>query len=92
MVLDHDDANDILQNTFVKAWMGIDGFLGQAKLLTWLYRIATNETITFLNRANAVRQQPQASKPMSGLTATTCKHNCKPPYKHCLPSNAWYST
>ena len=54
MVLDHDDANDLLQNTFVKAWTGIDGFLGNAKLLTWLYRIATNETITFLNRANAV--------------------------------------
>ena len=51
MVLDHDDANDILQNTFVKAWMGIDGFLGQAKLLTWLYRIATNETLTFINKS-----------------------------------------
>lgn len=52
MVLDHDDANDILQNTFVKAWMGIDGFLGQAKLLTWLYRIATNETLTFINKSS----------------------------------------
>lgn len=54
MVLDHDDANDLLQNTFVKAWTGLDGFLGNAKVLTWLYRIATNETITFLNRANAI--------------------------------------
>jgi RNA polymerase sigma-70 factor (ECF subfamily) len=50
MVLNHDDANDLLQNTFVKAWTGIDGFLGNAKVLTWLYRIATNETITFLSR------------------------------------------
>ena len=50
MVLTHDDANDLLQNTFLKAWTGIDGFLGNAKVLTWLYRIATNETITFLNR------------------------------------------
>ena len=46
MVLSHDDANDLLQNTFVKAWTGIDGFLGNAKVLTWLYRIATNETLT----------------------------------------------
>ena len=52
MVLSHDDANDILQNTFTKAWMGIDGFLGQAKVLTWLYRIATNETYTFVTRNN----------------------------------------
>ena len=54
MVLDHDDANDLLQNTFMKAWTGIDGFLGQAKVLTWLYRIATNETITFINKKNTV--------------------------------------
>ena len=51
MVLDHDDANDLLQNTFVKAWTGIDGFLGNAKVLTWLYRIATNETLTFINKS-----------------------------------------
>ena len=50
MVLSHDDADDLLQNTFMKAWTGIDGFLGNAKVITWLYRIATNETITFLNR------------------------------------------
>lgn len=50
MVLSHDDTNDILQNTFTKAWMGIDGYLGNAKILTWLYRIATNETITFINK------------------------------------------
>lgn len=50
MVLSHDDADDLLQNTFMKAWTGIDGFLGNAKVLTWLYRIATNEAITFLNK------------------------------------------
>lgn len=50
MVLSHDDANDIQQNTFIKAWMGIDGFLGNARILTWLYRIATNETLTFINK------------------------------------------
>lgn len=50
MVQSHDDTNDLLQNTFVKAWTGIDGFLGNAKVLTWLYRIATNETLTFINK------------------------------------------
>ena len=54
MVLSHDDANDILQNTFTKAWMGIDGFLGNAKILTWLYRIATNEPLTFIDKNNNV--------------------------------------
>ena len=54
MVLNHDDANDLLQNTFMKAWTGVDGFLGNAKVLTWLYRIATNEAITFINRTKAI--------------------------------------
>ena len=50
MVLSHDDANDLLQNTFIKAWMNIDLFRGEAKLSTWLYKIAVNESITFLNK------------------------------------------
>ena len=50
MVLSHDDANDILQNTFLKAWQGIEQFRGDAKLSTWLYKIAINECITFLNK------------------------------------------
>lgn len=48
MVLSHEDANDVLQNTFMKAWSGIDGFRGDARFTSWLYRIATNETLTFL--------------------------------------------
>jgi RNA polymerase sigma-70 factor (ECF subfamily) len=48
MVLSHDDANDVLQNTFMKAWNGLAGFRGDSQVSTWLYRIATNETITFL--------------------------------------------
>jgi len=48
MILSHDDSNDVLQNTFMKAWNGLDGFRGESKLSTWLYRIATNETLTFL--------------------------------------------
>ena len=50
MVLAHDDADDIVQNTFVKAWMNIGTFQGKSKISTWLYRIAINETLTFLNK------------------------------------------
>ena len=50
MVENHDDANDILQNTFLKAWQSVEGFRGDAKLSTWLYKIALNESITFLAR------------------------------------------
>ena len=56
MVLSHDDANDILQNTFIKAWTNIDYFRGDAKMSTWLYRIALNECLTFLNKQRANSQ------------------------------------
>lgn len=69
MVLSHDDANDLLQNTFIKAWTGLDGFLGNAKALTWLYRIATNETITFLNRNSALCSIEEAEGVTSQLEA-----------------------
>jgi len=50
MVLSHDDANDILQDVLMKAWSNLENFRGDAKLTTWLYRIAINESITFLNK------------------------------------------
>ena len=50
LVVSHDDANDLLQNTFMKAWMYIENFRGEAKLSTWLYKIALNESITFLEK------------------------------------------
>ena len=50
MVGDHDDANDILQNTFLKAWSSLENFRGEARLSTWLYKIAINESLTFLER------------------------------------------
>ena len=53
LVLSHEDANDLLQNTFLKAWVNIDYFRAEAKLSTWLYRIALNECLTFLNRQRA---------------------------------------
>ncbi|MGE0636977.1 MAG: RNA polymerase sigma factor [Bacteroidia bacterium] len=48
MVIDHDDTDDILQNTFIKVWKSLDNFREDAQLYTWLYRIATNECLTFL--------------------------------------------
>lgn len=56
MTLVHDDANDVLQNVFMKAWLNLDGFRGEAKVSTWLYRIATNESITHLNRLRTSAQ------------------------------------
>jgi len=50
MVQNHDDANDLLQNTFLKAWGSIENFRGDARLGTWLYKIAINETLSHLER------------------------------------------
>ncbi|HEY4786503.1 MAG TPA: sigma-70 family RNA polymerase sigma factor [Bacteroidales bacterium] len=50
LVISHDDADDVLQNTFVKVWNGLDSFREDAQLYTWLYRIATNEALTFLSQ------------------------------------------
>lgn len=58
MVLSHEDANDILQNTFIKAWTNIDYFRAEAKLSTWLYRIAMNECLTFLNKQRSTTLIP----------------------------------
>jgi len=55
MVIDHDDANDVLQNTFVKVWNGLENFREQSQLYTWLYRVATNECLTFLEQLNRRR-------------------------------------
>ncbi len=49
MVLNHEDTDDILQNTFVKIWQGLKEFRYESRLFTWMYRIATNEAINFLN-------------------------------------------
>ena len=51
MVLIHADADDIVQNTFIKAWMNIENFRGDSRISTWLYRIAINETLTFISKA-----------------------------------------
>jgi RNA polymerase sigma-70 factor (ECF subfamily) len=50
IVISHEDSDDILQNTFIKVWRGLDQFREDSKLYTWLYRIATNESLTFLKQ------------------------------------------
>ena len=50
VVQNHDDTDDVLQNTFIKAWKGLENFKGDSAIFTWLYRIAYNESLTFLKQ------------------------------------------
>jgi len=50
MVVDHDDANDVLQNMFIKVWKGLENFREDSRLYTWMYRIATNECLSFIEQ------------------------------------------
>lgn len=64
IVLDHEDANDVLQNTFLKAWKKLPEFKGDSKMSTWLYRIAVNESLDFLRKkkvANVVSSDAELS-------------------------------
>ena len=53
IVIDHDDADDLVQDVFIKVWKNLSNFRQDSQLYTWLYRIATNESITFLNKKRA---------------------------------------
>ncbi len=50
MVIDHEDANDLVQEIFLKVWKNLDRFREESRLFTWIYRIATNECLNFLNK------------------------------------------
>jgi RNA polymerase sigma factor (sigma-70 family) len=50
IILNHDDTNDVLQNTFIKVFQNLKKFKGESKLFSWMYRIATNEALNFLNK------------------------------------------
>ena len=65
LVIDHEDANDVLQNCLIKVFRNIHTFEGKSRLYTWLYRIATNEAITFLNRKK--RRMAQSLDDESGF-------------------------
>ena len=64
LVASHDDANDLLQNAFVKAWNNIHNFRGDARLSTWLYKIAVNESINFLNKERQRREMSESADDM----------------------------
>ena len=66
IVLDHDDANDVLQNTFIKVFQNLKNFKGESKLFSWMYRIATNEAITFINN-KAKRNKTTSTEMQSKL-------------------------
>jgi RNA polymerase sigma-70 factor (ECF subfamily) len=67
MVVDHDDANDVLQNVFIRVWNGLANFREDSQLYTWLYRIATNESLTFLENQKK-RSAVSLSDVESGLS------------------------
>jgi RNA polymerase sigma factor (sigma-70 family) len=50
IVIDHDDANDVVQNIFIKVWKGLEKFNEDSELYTWIYRISVNESLTFLKK------------------------------------------
>ena len=61
IVVIHEDADDVLQNTFIKVYRNINSFKGESKLYSWLYRIATNESITLINK-RAKHQQIESEE------------------------------
>jgi len=64
MVVDHEDANDVLQNAFIRIWKGLENFREDSQLYTWLYRIATNESLTFLEQ-----QKRKSAVPLDDVEA-----------------------
>ena len=72
IVLNHDDADDVLQNTFVKVFKYLKDFKGDSKLFSWIYRIATNEAITFINqkaKRNGITSEALQTKIVDNLKA-----------------------
>ncbi len=74
IVLNHDDTNDVLQNVFIKVFRNLKNFKRESKLFSWVYRIATNESITFINqkaKKNNISSQEYAQKEIDNLKADT---------------------
>ncbi len=69
MVVDHEDANDVLQHVFIKVWKYLDNFRAESNLYTWMYRIATNETLTWLEqrkRRSSLSLDDEGNSELSG--------------------------
>ena len=101
MVISHDDADDLTQETFIKAWKGLDSFKGQSQLYTWLYRIATNECLNFLDKKKDAssclstmwqKNCPTKSTLLPFAQATIFKSYSKKLYSLCPINNASFST
>ena len=72
IVLDHDDTDDVLQNTFIKVFRNLAGFKGESKLFSWIYRIATNEALTFISlkaRKNHISNEDVNERALNSLQA-----------------------
>ena len=72
IVLNHDDADDVLQNTFIKVFQNLKNFKGESKLFSWIFRIATNEAITFINqkaKRNGTTSEAMQTKIVDNLKA-----------------------
>lgn len=72
IVLDHDDTDDVLQNTFIKIFQNLKNFKGDSKLYSWMYRIATNESLTFIKQKankNKVSTEELNTKIIDNLAA-----------------------
>ncbi len=69
IVISHDDADDVLQNTFIKVFKGINNFKQESQLFSWMYRIATNESITFINK-RAKERNTDISEIRQGLVTS----------------------
>ena len=69
MVVEHEDANDVLQNMFIKVWNGLENFREDSQLYTWMYRIATNESLTFIEQQKK-RSSVSISNENNGLSNT----------------------
>ena len=81
MVVEHEDANDVLQNMFIKVWNGLENFREDSQLYTWLYRIATNESLTFLEQQKkrssiSIDNEESNLWLISILTPTNLNGNC----------------
>ncbi|MEP3209596.1 MAG: RNA polymerase sigma factor [Maribacter sp.] len=72
IVLNHDDTDDVLQNTFIKVYRNIGGFKGESKLYSWMYRIATNEALSFLkskSKKQGISNEELQNQMLSNLQA-----------------------
>ncbi len=76
IVSSHDDANDVLQNVFIKVWKNLSNFKGDAKVYTWLYRIATNESLTFIAKRKRRIQMHSENSEVKVVTQVEVSMGC----------------